>query len=132
MAMLIGARPASGAAADASTLFGDRTMRNIELYEQVRGDLVVVAQWQAAPGQAGRVAEILDRFLPQAQAEPGIKLFQIGRGKADAAQFVFYEVFADEVAFAAHQASEHFKTLILVEALPLLADRQRTQYTLLS
>ena len=106
-------------------------MHKAELYEHARGDLLVVAQWQAAPGQGGRVAEILDRFLPQAQAESGIKLFQIARGKEDPAQFLFYELFADEAAFAVHQASGHFKTLILGEALPLLADRQRKQYTLL-
>jgi quinol monooxygenase YgiN len=106
-------------------------MRKNELYEYARGGLVVVAQWKAAPGQAGRVAEILDRFLPEAQAEPGIRLFQIARGKEDAGRFLFYEVFADEAAFVTHQASAHFKTLILGEALPLLADRQRTQYTLL-
>jgi quinol monooxygenase YgiN len=117
--------------ADTTAFVGDCTVHKPELYELVRGDLLVVARWQAAPGQEGRVADILDRFLPQAQAEPGIRLFQIARGKEDAAQFLFYELFADESAFAAHQASEHFKTLVLGEALPLLIDRQRTQYTLL-
>jgi quinol monooxygenase YgiN len=106
-------------------------MSNPELYQRARGELLVVAQWQAAPDQANRVADILDLFLPQAQAEPGVRLFQIARGKEDPAHFLFYELFADEAAFAAHQASEHFKTLIVGEAVPLLADRQRTQYTLL-
>jgi quinol monooxygenase YgiN len=106
-------------------------MQKAEIYDHVRGNLLVVAQWKAAPGEANRVADILDRFLPQAQAEAGVRLFQIARGREDAAQFVFYELFADEAAFAEHQASEHFKTLILAEALPLLADRQRTQYTLM-
>jgi quinol monooxygenase YgiN len=124
-----GQLPVKGA--DTTTLVGDCTVQKAELYQHVRGDLLVVARWQAAPGQERRVADILDRFLPQAQAEPGIKLFQIARGKEDAAQFLFYELFADEAAFAAHQASEHFKTLVLGEALPLLIDRQRTQYTLL-
>jgi quinol monooxygenase YgiN len=106
-------------------------MQKSELYETAQGELLVVAQWRAAQGQADLVAEILDRFLPQAQAEPGIRLFQIARGKEDQGQFMFYELFADEAAFAAHQASDHFRTLILGEALPLLADRQRAQYTLL-
>lgn len=106
-------------------------MRKAELYEHAQGELLVVAQWTAAPGHAGRVADILDRFLPQAQAEPGTKLFQIARAKEDPARFLFYELFADDAAFAAHQASAHFKTLILGEALPLLAERQRTQYTLM-
>jgi len=95
------------------------------------GGLLVVAQWEAKAAEAERVADILRRFLPRAQAEPGVKLFLIARSTANAAQFIFYELFADEAAFAAHQASEHFKTFIAGEALPLLARRERSQYSLL-
>jgi quinol monooxygenase YgiN len=95
------------------------------------GGLLVVAQWEAKAAEAERVADILRRFLPRAQAEPGVKLFLIARSTTNAAQFMFYELFADEAAFAAHQASEHFKTFIAGEALPLLARRERSQYRLL-
>lgn len=93
--------------------------------------LLVVAQWEAKEGEAARVAEILRRFLPHAQADPGVKLFLVGRGKENPAQFLFYELFADDAAFAAHQQSEHFRTFIAGEALPLLARRERSQYALL-
>jgi quinol monooxygenase YgiN len=93
--------------------------------------LLVVAKWQVKPGEADNVAAILGRFLPHAQQEPGVKLFLIGRGKDDSSQFLFYELFSDEAAFAAHQESGHFKRHIVGEALPLLADRQRAQYRLL-
>src|SRR5471030_428904 len=43
------------------------------------GGLLVVAQWEAKDGQADKVAEILDQFLPEAQKDPGAKLFLIGR-----------------------------------------------------
>ncbi|HUN98829.1 MAG TPA: antibiotic biosynthesis monooxygenase family protein [Bradyrhizobium sp.] len=95
------------------------------------GGLLVVAQWEAREGQADKVAGILDRFLPQAQREPGARLFLISRAKENPAQFLFYELFADEAAFKAHQESAHFKTLIAGEALPLLARRERAQYELL-
>ena len=39
------------------------------------GGLLVVAQWEAKEGQADRIADILARFLPEAQREPGAKLF---------------------------------------------------------
>jgi quinol monooxygenase YgiN len=93
--------------------------------------LLIVAQWQANEGQADNVADILDRFLPQAQSEPGVKLFLIGRNKDNPAQFLFYELFRDEAAFKAHQESPHFKTYIAGQALPLLAKRERAQYALL-
>ncbi|MGJ5178792.1 putative quinol monooxygenase [Bradyrhizobium oligotrophicum] len=95
------------------------------------GSLLVVAQWEAKPGEADRVAEILSRFLPEAQREPGAKLFLISRAKDNPAQFLFYELFRDEAAFKAHQESEHFKTYIAGQALPLLARRERVQYGLI-
>ena len=100
--------------------------------DAVRGEgLLVVAQWEAKEGQADNVAVILDRFLPEAQREPGVKLFLIGRNKDNPAQFLFYELFRDEAAFKAHQESLHFKTYIAGQALPLLAKRERAQYALL-
>jgi quinol monooxygenase YgiN len=98
--------------------------------EAVSG-LLVVAQWEASEGQAERIAEILARFQGEAQREPGVKLFLIGRSREKPGQFLFYELFQDEAAFKAHQESAHFKTCIAGEALPLLARRERTQYALL-
>jgi len=95
------------------------------------GSLLVVAQWEAKDGAADRVAEILSRFLPEAQKEPGAQLFLISRAKDNPAQFLFYELFRDEAAFKTHQESEHFKTYIAGQALPLLARRERTQYGLI-
>jgi quinol monooxygenase YgiN len=95
------------------------------------GGLLVVAQWQARDGEADRIADILSRFLPEAQNEPGAKLFLISRGTENPAQFLFYELFRDEAAFKAHQESAHFKTYIAGQALPLLANRERAQYSLL-
>ncbi|MGY4500716.1 quinol monooxygenase YgiN [Bradyrhizobium sp. GM24.11] len=95
------------------------------------GGLLVVAQWEAKEGEAERVAEILRGFLPEAQREPGVKLFLISRASENPAQFLFYELFRDEAAFKAHQDSAHFKTYITGQALPLLAKRERAQYGLL-
>jgi quinol monooxygenase YgiN len=95
------------------------------------GGLLVVAQWEAREGQADKVAEILRDFLPEAQSEPGVKLFLISRATENPAQFLFYELFRDEAAFKAHQNSAHFKTHIAGQALPLLARRERTQYALM-
>ena len=107
-------------------------MQKSVVTEAIRGgEVLVVAQWEAKHEEADKVADILRRFVPHAQGEPGVKLFLIGRGKENPAQFLFYELFADDAAFTAHQASDHFKTLIAGEALPLLAKRERAQYALL-
>jgi quinol monooxygenase YgiN len=107
-------------------------MDNKTVSEAVHGGgLLVVAQWEAKDGQADRVAQILEHFLPEAQREPGAALFLISRARDNPAQFLFYELFRDEAAFKAHQDSAHFKTYIAGQALSLLARRERVQYTLL-
>ena len=95
------------------------------------GGLLVVAEWEVKDGQAGRVADILRRYQPLAQRSEGVKLFLISRAKENPAQFLFYELFENEAAFAAHAESEPFKTLIAGEALALLSKRVRTQYNLI-
>jgi quinol monooxygenase YgiN len=95
------------------------------------GGLLVVAQWEAKEGQADKVAKILDNFLPEAQSDPGAKLFLVGRDKDNPAHFLFYELFRDEAALKQHQESDYFKKYIAGQALPLLAKRDRAQYTLL-
>jgi quinol monooxygenase YgiN len=118
---------AEGAAAMDQYAINERTIS-----EAVKGGgLLVVAQWEAKPGQADRIADILSRFLPEAQSEPGAKLFLISRAKENPAQFLFYELFGDEAAFKEHQESAHFKTYIAGQAVPLLEKRERAQYALL-
>lgn len=109
-----------------------QTMNQRTIGEAINGGgLLVVAQWEAKEGEAERVAELLRGFLPEAQSEPGVKLFLISRARENPAQFLFYELFRDEAAFKAHQDSAHFKTYIAGQALPLLAKRERAQYGLL-
>jgi quinol monooxygenase YgiN len=89
---------------------------------------VITAFWETKPGEEGFVADVLKGFLPQAQREPGVKQFQIHQNAAKPQEFFFYEVFAEEAAFASHQQTDHFKKLIVGEALPRLAKRERSQF----
>lgn len=93
-----------------------------------RNELIVTALWEARPGEEDAVAEILQKFLPQAQQEAWVKQFDIHRSTTRPQQFLFYEVFRSEAGFADHQQTEHFKTLIQGQALPKLAKREREQY----
>jgi quinol monooxygenase YgiN len=99
--------------------------------QQINGGLAVTATWEARDGEADRVADILARFAPKARQERGVKLFLVHRGVANPAQFLFYELFEDAAAFAEHQQTEHFKSLILGEGVPRLTKRERVQYAVL-
>ena len=99
--------------------------------QQITGGLAVTAMWEARKGEADAVADILARFAPKARQEPGMKLFLVHRGVANRDQFLFYELFEDDAAFAAHQQTEHFRALILGEGVPRLTKRERVHYAVL-
>src|SRR5258705_6040239 len=76
---------------------------------------VITAFWETKPGEEDSVAALLRQFLPEARKEEGVKEFQIHQSVSKPQEFFFYEVFAAETAFAAHQQTEHFKKFILGE-----------------
>jgi quinol monooxygenase YgiN len=91
-------------------------------------NLVVTAFWEVNSGEEAAVASLLQDFLPQAQREPGVTEFQIHQNIAKPREFFFYEVFAGEAAFADHQQTDHFKNIIVGQAIPKLAKRERSQF----
>jgi quinol monooxygenase YgiN len=91
--------------------------------------LAFTVMWEVAEGSGDAAADIIRRFLPEARKEPGLELLTINRCTTNPLQFLFYEVFRDKAAFDTHQDTPHFKALILKEALPLLRNRERVQYT---
>lgn len=91
-------------------------------------NLVVTTFWVVNSGEEASVAALLKDFLSQAQREPSIKSFQIHLNVAKPKQFFFYEAFASESALAEHRQTDHFKTIILGQAIPKLAKRERSQF----
>ncbi|MBN8926425.1 MAG: hypothetical protein BGO51_17690 [Rhodospirillales bacterium 69-11] len=93
------------------------------------GTLAFTVTWEAKPGEVPALTEIVRRFLPLARQESGTQLLTVQQDAADPGKFLFYEIFDDEAAFAAHQEMPHFRELILEQALPRLLKRERTRYT---
>jgi quinol monooxygenase YgiN len=63
-----------------------------------------------------------------ARKEPGCKQFEVLVDPKDGTKVMLFEVYDDEKAFEAHQATPHFKKY-LAEAVPLLASRERQVFT---
>jgi quinol monooxygenase YgiN len=77
------------------------------------------------------VEAFMRRLLENAGAarkEPGCRTFDVLVDPADKTKVMLYEVYADEKAFEAHQATPHFKKYV-AEAVPLLASRERRFWT---
>ena len=91
------------------------------------GRVALAATWEAKEGQGDAVAEILRCMAEAVKAEPGTLLFWPHRSPTNDRIFFLYELFADDAAFAAHQQTDAFKTLVVGQALPKLARRERVQ-----
>ena len=52
------------------------------------------------------------------------------RAKDDPNDILLYEIYKSEAAFNTHRETEHFKTLVLGEAVPLLAFREVRAYSI--
>lgn len=90
--------------------------------------LVLVVTWLAKPGEEQRVDAILRLMVAQTRAEPGCIAYTVYRSTEEGRQFLIYEVYRDEAALKAHEASEYFRQHVLKEALPLLERRVRSFY----
>jgi len=77
--------------------------------------------------KADAIESFMSKLMVNAKAarnEPGCKTFDVLVDPHDKSRLMLYEVYADEKAFEAHQATPHFKKY-LAEAVPLLASRER-------
>jgi quinol monooxygenase YgiN len=96
----------------------------------VTGTVALAVTWEARPGQADAVADVLDRMASAVRAgEPGTLLFRPHRSAENDHLFFLYELFVDQAAFETHQKTPHFQALILGEAVPKLARRERLPFT---
>ncbi|GAA2786755.1 putative quinol monooxygenase [Streptomyces showdoensis] len=91
--------------------------------------IYVVARWLARTGEDERVAELLPEISAASRAEPGCLEYRAVRATENRREFVLFEGYADEAALAAHRESEHFRTLVVGTAVPLLEERQVTVCT---
>ncbi|MBL8673754.1 MAG: antibiotic biosynthesis monooxygenase [Rhodospirillales bacterium] len=94
----------------------------------VAGTVALAVTWEARPGEADAVADVLRRMAEAVRAEPGTLLFRPHRSPDNDHVFFLYELFVDERAFAAHQDTAHFKALVLGEGVPRLARRERLPF----
>ena len=82
-------------------------------------------------GESDAVAARLKALVPPTIAEPGVKLFLPYRSPTDPLLFFVFELYVDEAAWAAHQATEHFKSAIS-HILPRVSKRERIPFLPLS
>ena len=86
---------------------------------------VLSVQIRIKPENVDAFMRKLDENAREARKEPGCRQFEVLVDPNDKARIMLYEVYKDEAAFEEHQKGAAFKKYV-AEAVPLLADRQRT------
>jgi quinol monooxygenase YgiN len=89
---------------------------------------VVVAKWTTKDGEEEAVARAVGALVEPSRAESGNLMYQPHRDPADPRVFFLYEQYVDEAAYKAHGESPHFRKHGFGDAVPRLADRERTFY----
>jgi quinol monooxygenase YgiN len=88
---------------------------------------VVAIMLEAKEGESEALAEILGDMTPPTMAEPGVKLFLSYRSPANPQLFFVFELYVNEAAWGAHEATDHFKTAVK-ELLPRVTRRERVPF----
>jgi (4S)-4-hydroxy-5-phosphonooxypentane-2,3-dione isomerase len=89
---------------------------------------VLVVNIRIKPENVEAFMSKLGENARNARKEPGCKQFDVLVDPKDKTKVMLYEVYTDEKAFEAHQATPHFKKYV-AEAVPLLASRERQVFT---
>ena len=90
---------------------------------------VLAVTWTAKPGNEGRVREILEQLGEASRQEPGVITYTTHVDPENPREFFIYEKYHDASGLEAHQETSHFKEMVLQQAIPLLENRVRRQFT---
>ena len=88
---------------------------------------VLVVSIKIKPENVERWMRMALENAREARKEPGCRQFEVLVDPKDRTKVLLFEIYDDEKAFEAHQATPHFKKY-LAEAVPLLASRERQVY----
>src|SRR5262245_55828384 len=89
---------------------------------------VLVVNIRIKPENVDKFMQALKANAREARKEPGCRQFEVLVDPKESSKVMLFEVYDDEKAFEAHQATPHFKKY-LAEAVPMLASRERQVFT---
>lgn len=93
--------------------------------------VLIVAHWEAAPGNEPEVRAIVRDLAEATSREPGCLSFEVLEASERPGVFVLLERYAGEDARQDHLRGPHFAELVEGRAVPLLARRVVEAYDVL-
>lgn len=108
----------AGIASSAPTMAQQAT--GVRYQDIPAGAIAVIAEVRAKPGRERELREITLPLVAQVRAEPNNLLYFLHENRETPGHFIFYEIFASQADFEAHNATPHVQAWF--EKLPELAD----------
>jgi len=98
-----------------------------EALKSLNNGFVVAIMLEAKEGEEEALAEILRVMTPPTMAEPGVKLFLPYRSPTNPRLFFVFELYVNQAAWGAHEATDHFKTAV-AQLVPRVTRRERVPF----
>jgi quinol monooxygenase YgiN len=98
-----------------------------EALKSLNDGFVVAIMLEAKEGEEEALAEILRVMTPPTMAEPGVKLFLPYRSPTNPRLFFVFELYVNQAAWGAHEATDHFKTAV-AQLVPRVTRRERVPF----
>src|SRR5262249_48083075 len=98
-----------------------------DVLKSLNDGFVVAIMLDGKEGQSDAIAEILRVMTPPTMAEPGVKLFLPYQSPRNPLRFFVFELYVNEAAWAAHEATDHFK-IAVEQLLPRVTRRERVPF----
>lgn len=92
--------------------------------------IVVVVMYTFPADRADEAERLLRELRDASRSEAGCRGYEVVRGDGDAsATFALHETYADQAAYDAHQASDHFRRLGLEGIRTFMTERRAVKGT---
>lgn len=89
-----------------------------------QNNVFVHAKWQVKEGKLDVVLQLMKEVREKSTQEEGNLFYKLHQSKEDQNTIVLYEGYVDADAVEMHRNSEHFKSIVLEQVIPLLENRE--------
>ncbi|SDR08448.1 peptidyl-tRNA hydrolase, PTH1 family [Chryseobacterium soldanellicola] len=84
----------------------------------------VYAKWQVKEGKLDAVLQLMKEAAEKSSQEEGNLFYKLHQSRSNSNTLILFEGYKDATAIDTHRNSEHFKSIVLEQVVPLLENRE--------
>ena len=86
--------------------------------------IYVCAKWEVKKGKLDAVLQILKEAAQKSSEEQGNLFYKVHQSQTDKNTLILFEGYENESAIEFHRNSEHYKSTVVEQIIPLLKNRE--------